>query len=185
MGGAPKTKVSSRQPKRAVVHEAVHPPPPLPTSLPSSTASLLCSGAMFMLIFSCIVVFHEQLETNKGSNLLAGFMGSLLFLFSTIAVGNIGEVFLTPGYQLGLGGVVGCFVVAAVSSMMVNRVSATSWFVLIACYMLCVVAHTARIALQLPCTGVPLFTPCDCCSVLFSTMWLSYLTNVSTLYYGK
>merc|ERR1739840_34517 len=79
-----------------------------------------------MGIFSGMQVYKTFLASSQLMTILAGFSGSLLFVFLLTAVGNLEKSVFGFNFQTKLGEVVFCMLMAMSAAGTVHRVSATT-----------------------------------------------------------
>merc|ERR1712123_68108 len=88
--------------------------------------SFVVSSIVSLLLFSGMQVYKTALASSQLMTILAGFTGSLLFVFLLTAVGNLEKSVFGFNFQTKLGEVVFCMVMAMSAAGTVHRVSATT-----------------------------------------------------------
>jgi len=88
--------------------------------------SFVVSSILSLLIFSGMQVYKTFLASSQLMTILAGFSGSLLFVFLLTAVGNLEKSVFGFNFQTKLGEVVFCMLMAMSAAGTVHRVSATT-----------------------------------------------------------
>jgi len=88
--------------------------------------SFLVSSILSLLLFSGMQVYKTVLASTQLFTIVAGFSGSLLFVFLITAVGNLEKSVFGHNFQTKLGEVVLCMLMAMSAAGTVHRVSATT-----------------------------------------------------------
>merc|ERR1719251_584005 len=89
-------------------------------------SSFVVSSIVSLLLFSGMQVYKTILASSQLMTILAGFTGSLLFVFLLTAVGNLEKSVFGFNFQTKLGEVVFCMLMAMSAAGTVHRVSATT-----------------------------------------------------------
>lgn len=96
----------------------------------SSGMSFIMSSVLAVLLFSGMQMYRQWLASSQIQTILGGYLGSLLFILSLTAVGNVQAALFGKGFQIKLfPEVFICFLVALFSSGMVHRVCITTCFI--------------------------------------------------------
>merc|ERR1712034_302865 len=88
--------------------------------------SFVVSSIISLLLFSGMQVYKTALASSQLMTILAGFTGSLLFVFLLTAVGNLEKSVFGFNFQTKLGEVIFCMIAAMSAAGTVHRVSATT-----------------------------------------------------------
>ena len=89
-------------------------------------SSFVVSSILSLLLFSGMQVYKAALASSQMMTILAGFTGSLLFVFLLTALANLEKSLFGFNFQAKLGEVVFCMVCAMSAAGTVHRVSATT-----------------------------------------------------------
>merc|ERR1719347_2152972 len=89
-------------------------------------SSFVVSSIVSLLLFSGMQVGKTLLASSQMFTIVAGFLGSLLYIFLLTAVGNLEKTVFGFNFQTKLGEVVFCLLMAMSAAGTVHRVSATT-----------------------------------------------------------
>ena len=89
-------------------------------------SSFVVSSIVSLLLFSGMQVGKTLLASSQIFTIVAGFLGSLLYIFLLTAVGNLEKTVFGFNFQTKLGEVVFCLVTAMAAAATVHRVAATT-----------------------------------------------------------
>merc|ERR1711936_668543 len=89
-------------------------------------SSFVVSSILSLLLFSGMQVYKAALASSQMMTILAGFTGSLLYVFLLTAVANLEKSIFGFNFQAKLGEVIFCILCAMSAASTVHRVSATT-----------------------------------------------------------
>merc|ERR1719343_1466962 len=89
-------------------------------------SSFVVSSIVSLLLFSGMQMFKTVLASTQMMTILAGFTGSILYVFLLTAVANLEKSIFGFNFQTKLGEVVFCLLAAMSAAGTVHRVSATT-----------------------------------------------------------